>query len=589
MYLYRTSIALHSRAPIYTAPIALRKMSTSETTSIDSSHEISPPSLFRFVITRSFLDGEIIDHNYHGKGTVEEPYIVSWLPNDTRNPFNFGPSRRWLITILAAISCFSISFTSSAYAGGVDSIMEEFGVPETIGQLGISLFVLGFALGPLIWGPLSEVFGRQPVFIGTFGGLVLFNALSASAKSMAQLLVFRALAGETIRTDSFIFCTACANFSTTGIVGSSPLSNAGALIADIFPANERGLAIGLFSFGPFMGPVIGPIVGGYLGATGPGWRAVLWLCTGLCGILFLTCTLLTPETFAPVLLDRRATSLSKLTGKVYVSTLNHGIPIKTPSSAIRDGLTRPWALLLLEPIVMLLSVYIAIVYATMYMLFAAYPIIFRAQRGWSAGQSGLAFTAMAIGMIAAMAYTVYDNERYRKHAAAQPGGRAPPEARLPLCMAGGCLVPIGLFWFAWTNSPSVHWIVCLLGTTVFGAGNVLLYLSCINYLVDSYVIYTASCMAGSSVLRSVLGAAFPLFTGTMYRNLGIHWASSVPAFMALVCVPFPFVFAKYGATIRKHCRYAARAQALVDMMAEKQPPSPRASEPLRGDVKVTSV
>lgn len=319
-----------------------------------------------------------------------------------------------------------------------------------------------------------------------------------------------------------------------------------------------------------MGPVVGPIVGGYLGAIESGWRAVLWLCTGLCGTLFIGCASLTPETYAPVLLDRRARTLSKKTGEVYISISRFGATVQTPSAALWTSLIRPWALLVLEPICLILSIYIAIVYATMYMLFAVYPDIFQLQRGWSAGESGLAFIAMAIGMIAALTYMVYENERYKKRMA-RAGGRAPPEARLPVCMVGGCLVPIGLFWFAWTNSPNIHWTVCLLGTAVFGAGNVLLYLSCLNYLVDTYVIYTASCMAGSSVLRSVLGAASPLFTKPMYANLGIHWASSVPAFLALACVPFPFLFFKYGAAIRRKCRYAAKAQELTDRMAEKSP------------------
>lgn len=354
-----------------------------------------------------------------------------------------------------------------------------------------------------------------------------------------------------------------------GVVGSSPLSNAGAVIADMFPANERGLALGFFSFGPFMGPVIGPIVGGYLGATESGWRAVLWLCTGLSAALFVACALLTPESFAPIILKRRAAALSRETGQIYISVLSQGTKQKSPSGLFWAGLARPWAFLVFEPICLMLSVYIAIVYATMYMLFAAYPTIFRQQRGWSAGQAGLAFLAMAIGMLAALVYMVYENERYKKRAASA-GSSAPPEARLPVCMIGACLVPVGLFWFAWTNNPEIHWIVCLIGTTVFGAGNVLLYLSCFNYLVDVYLVYTASCMAGSSVLRSVLGAAFPLFTSTMYARLGVNWASSLPAFISLACVPFPFLFAKYGPAIRKRCRYAARAQDIAAAMSKQQ-------------------
>ncbi|KAI1078990.1 MFS general substrate transporter [Whalleya microplaca] len=518
--------------------------------------EVSPagsssrPSWLRLVISPALLTPEIENFPYPGAGTTADPHIVSWLPGtlDPRNPRNFSAARRWLVTILAAISCFSISFTSSVYTGGISGITDEFGVSNSLAQAGVSLFVVGFAVGPLFWAPLSEVYGRQLVFVMTFGALVVFNALGAASGSIAQLLVFRALAG---------------------IVGSSPLTNAGALIADMFDADNRGLAIGLFSFGPYMGPVMGPIVGGYLGASSGGWRAILWLCTGLGGVLWVLCTILTPETYAPVLLARRAAALSKKTQKVYISHLDQGAASMTAASVLWTGLSRPWALLVLEPIVLIISLYMAIVYATMYMLFAAYPIIFRQGRGWSAGSAGLAFIPMAVGLVIALAYMVYENERYKKRAARTANGRAPPEARLPVCMAGSVFVPIGLFWFAWTNSPETHWIVCLLGTTVFGIGNVLLYLSAINYLVDAYVVYTASCMAGSSVLRSLLGAAFPLFTGSMYRDLGIHWASSVPAFLALACVPFPFLFAKYGARIRRHCRYAARAQAIMEKLNDE--------------------
>lgn len=136
-----------------------------------------------------------------------------------------------------------------------------------------------------------------------------------------------------------------------------------------------------------------------------------------------------------------------------------------------------------------------------------------------------------------------------------------------------CLaLPIGLFWFAWTNSPSIHWSVSVIGTAPFGFGMILVFLSVINYLIDAYVIYAASVLAANSVLRSLFGAAFPLFTTYMFENLGIHWASSVPAFLALACVPFPFLFFKYGPQIRQRCKYAAEAERFLrDIQAEKDP------------------
>ncbi|VUC24182.1 unnamed protein product [Clonostachys rosea] len=498
---------------------------------------------FRLVAPVTILTSRVKANQYPGHGSMESPYLVRWLQHDQENPLNFPVAMRWVITCLAALSCFTIALTSSAYTGGIASLQSEFGISNSVAQLGVSLYVLGFAIGPLISAPLSEIYGRQSVFFVTYGLLVVFNAASASAKTLPQLLVFRALAGA---------------------IGSSPLANAGGLIADIFEADNRGLAMGLFSFGPYMGPVVGPIVGGFMGEAA-GWRWPLWFCTILCGVVWILCVSLTPETYAPVLLERRAAALTASTGRLHISGLQHGPNTRKLSILLKQGLSRPWVLLFSEPIVLLLSLFMAVVYATLYMLFAAFPIVFREQRGWSIGESGLAFTAMAIGMCAALGFMIIENQRYRRRVQRSPGGGT-PEMRLPVCIVGGIFVPAGLFLFAWTNNPNIHWSVCLLGTVLFGFGNVLITLGCFNYLVDSYLIYTSSCMAGSSLLRSVLGAAFPLFTANMYHRLGSNWASSIPAFLALACAPLPFIFMKYGLSIRKRCKYSAKAQELQERM-----------------------
>ena len=125
---------------------------------------------------------------------------------------------------------------------------------------------------------------------------------------------------------------------------------------------------------------------------------------------------------------------------------------------------------------------------------------------------------------------------------------------------------IGLFIFVWTSRETMPWILPVIGSGIFGFGNVLLSLGCVNYFIDAYVIYAASVIAANAMLRSVLRATFPLFTATMYKHLSIHWASSIPAFLALACMPFPSVFARYGAAIRSQCKYAAEAQKALDEM-----------------------
>lgn len=86
------------------------------------------------------------------------------------------------------------------------------------------------------------------------------------------------------------------------------------------------------------------------------------------------------------------------------------------------------------------------------------------------------------------------------------------------------------------------------------------------YLVDSYLIYAASVLAANSVLRSLFGAAFPLFTTQMYEALGVNWASTLVGFLALACAPLPFLFYRYGAAVRTRCRYAKEAAGVADMM-----------------------
>ncbi|KAH8425232.1 MFS transporter [Aspergillus melleus] len=501
---------------------------------------------WKLLLDQGIVTDEIANYPYPGSGTEEDPYLVSWLPNDPRNPMTFPEYKKWMYTLAVSISTLAVALVSSAYSGGVAEIMADFHIGTEVATLGISLFVLGFAIGPLLWAPLSELFGRQYLFTISYCGLTIFNAAATGAKNPESLIIFRFFAG---------------------CFGSSPLTNAGGIIADMFSARHRGLAMSLFASAPFMGPVIGPIVGGFLGESA-GWKWVMGLLAAFSGTVWIACSLFVPETYGPVLLRRRAARLSSLHGKVYLSQLDAkqgGIP--SLSQAFKTSLSRPWILLFKEPIVLLLSIYMAIIYGTLYMLFAAFPIVYQQNRGWSQGISGLAFLGILIGMLCALAFTIYDNKRYID-VQAKHNGFAPPEARLPPCMIASIAVPVGLFWFAWTNYPSIHWLASIAAGAPFGFGMVLLFLSVMNYLIDSYTIFAASVLAANSVLRSIFGAVFPLFTTYMYADLGIHWASSIPAFLALACVPFPFLFYKYGAAIRQRCKFAAQSDAFMRQMME---------------------
>ncbi|GKZ35505.1 hypothetical protein AbraIFM66950_006167 [Aspergillus brasiliensis] len=432
------------------------------------------------------------------------------------------------------MSTLSVAFASSAYSGDMFAIRHYFGVSNEAATLGLSLYVLGFAIGPLLWAPLSEAFGRRIMFLTTFSLFTIFNVAAAVSANFASLVIFRALAG---------------------IFGAAPLTNSGGVVADLYNAETRGLAAVFYSCATFLGPVLGPITGGFLGEI-QGWRWIEGVLAIYSGVMLILGFVAVPETLGIVLLRRRATMLSMQTGKLYVTSDDHRNHPGSLVKRLHVAMSRPFRLLSKEPTVTVLALYMSFIYGTTYLLLAALPIVFQQVRGWSPGIGGLAFISIAIGMSFATAFMVFINRQYASKSRASQTGQLPPEARLLSGQVGAVFIPIGLFLFAWTNSPSTHWAVCMVGTAMFGFGNICVSLALVNYLVDTYVAYSASALAAATVMRSLCGAVFPLFTTYMYEGLGIHWASSVPGFLSLACLPAPFLLSKYGTQIRRRSKFA---------------------------------
>ena len=356
-----------------------------------------------------------------------------------------------------------------------------------------------------------------------------------------------------------------------GTFGGSPLVNSGGAIADLFLPAQRGLAMTLYCVAPFLGPVLGPIVGGFI-SENVGWRWVQGVCCIFVGVIGILGVIFNPETYGPVLLIRKASHLSKIDGKVYISVLKETQGKKKPSGVFKRALIRPWVLLFREPIVSVASLYMAIIYGIVYMFLAAMPVVYNEDRGWDEGIGGLAFLGITVGIVLGLAYAIYDNNgRYMKLSLAKI---ANAESRLPPAIVGATALPVGFFAFAWTNYPSIHWSVSIILSTPFGVGCVLVILPIINYLIDSYTIYAASVLAAAAIFRAVVGAVFPLFTTQMYENLGIHWATALPGFLTLACVPFPLIMYRYGSALRMKCKYAFEAAEMMLKMQAQPAPIP---------------
>lgn len=323
-------------------------------------------------VGKASQDESSISKNYSGEGTDSNPYLVEFCPNDPRNAMNFPPVKKWFIIFVVTLSVFAATLTSSAYSGSANEILMQFHSTTEVFALGISLYVLGFAIGPALWAPLSELYGRKILFVTTHTCMVAIVAASAGANSMATLLVFMFL---------------------TGMFSASPLTNSGGVIADMFPAFQRGLAMIFFCTAPFMGPVLGPLIGGFI-SMNVGWRWVQGVRSIFIGVVWIIGSVFVPETYGPVILRKIAAKLERETGNTYTAAFQQRHSTLTPSEIFRKALMRPWIFLFREPIVLIAAIYLAILYGTVYMFMLALSIVYQRGRGWNEGLGGLAFLGL---------------------------------------------------------------------------------------------------------------------------------------------------------------------------------------------------
>lgn len=228
----------------------------------------------------------------------------------------------------------------------------------------------------------------------------------------------------------------------------------------------------------------------------------------------------------------------------------------SPKEIVTKHFTRPIRMLLTEPMVTCIAIYASFVYALLYMTLEVFPIVFADIRGWSLVPSTLPFLGLFIGVLCAVLINLANQPRYAR-IVDQNKGRPVPEARLAPMVVGGTLFVIGLFWFGWTGPyKSIPWIVPTIATAFIGAGFNVIFQQCINFLVDTYLLYAASAVSANTFLRSLLAAAFPLVAQPMFDKLGVGPAMSILGGIAVLLLPVPFMFMKYGLRLRKMSKFA---------------------------------
>ncbi|EXJ85101.1 hypothetical protein A1O3_05776 [Capronia epimyces CBS 606.96] len=465
----------------------------------------------------------------------KDDILVGWDgERDPENPQNWSMALKSAVTFQLSLLAFAASLASSIIAPTNRTLAEYLGVGETVVVLNISLYIIGFAFGPLLWAPMSEIWGRRISMLPAMTCLAIFSIGTATSKNAQSVFVTRFFGG---------------------LFGSAAVSNVNAALGDIWSREARGTAVTLYAVCVVGGPTLGPTTGAAILVNRHlGWRWTEYIIA----IINIAVVVLTyfcmPEMYPPVLLKRKAQRLRKETGneKLYHPHERLKLDVK---SIITKQLSRPLLMLCFEPMVTCIAFYASFVYAILYLTLEVFPIVFQEERGYGPVDGSLPFLGLFIGVLCAMAINLGNQPRYiRKCRAAH--GKPVPEARLPPLAIGAVLMVAGLFWFGWTAAPKYSWALPCVAAVFIGAGFNTIFQQCINYLVDVYGLYAASATAANTFLRSILAAGLPLAARPMFHSLGVGPAMSILGAVAAAMLPVPFLLMKYSLPLRKRSTFA---------------------------------
>ncbi|KAG9692822.1 MFS general substrate transporter, partial [Aureobasidium melanogenum] len=452
--------------------------------------------------------------------TSDGTILVDWYTTDDKaNPQNWSRTKKGLVTLLICIYTTAVYTGSAIYTPSAEGVMERFGVSATAAALGISLFVLAYGLGPLIFSPLSEIpkIGRNPPYIITFAIFTILCVPTALADNFAGLMVLRFL---------------------QGFFGSPILATGGASLQDMFSLIKLPYILCCWAAAACVGPALGPIISGFSVAA-ENWRWSLWEMLWLAAPVWLALFMSLPETYPETILLRRAQRLRKLTDLVV------------------EALWRPLQLIALDPAIAYADIYIALCYAIFYSFFEVFPLVYIDRYGFNVGQMGLVFLSIAVGVVIAIA-AYYAYLYYIVEPEILAHGLGSPERRLIPALFSSFLVAIGLFIFAWTGNGHIHWIVSCIGIVINIIGVFILFQCVFVYLPMVYPACAGSLFAGNDTARSTLAAAAILFSRPMFKGLGVGGGVSLLAGLTTLCIGGIFVLFFYGEKLRAKSRFAAK-------------------------------
>ncbi|EGE80721.1 MFS multidrug transporter [Blastomyces dermatitidis ATCC 18188] len=453
-------------------------------------------------------------------------------PDDAYNPINWPFRKKAITTLLYGLTTMGSTWSSAVYSPGIAQVDADFNASEQVGVLGVSFLLFGFGLGPLLWAPLSELYGRKPAVLFPYFIAAIFMFASGSAKDIQTVVISRFFAG---------------------FFGSAPITNTGGVLSDLFPPEQRAVAIVGYALAVVGGPSLGPIVGAAIVQSDLRWRWAEYI-TGIMMIFFLILDVIfIDETYPAALLVKKARRLRYETGNWALHARHEEWDVSFIEMA-NKYLIVPFQLLC-TPICLLIATYASFVYGILYLSLSSFPIAFIEVRGWGYLVGHLPFLGLLAGVILGGGVNIYNQKFYLKKFYAN-NRRPVPEARLPPMMVGSVFFSAGLFIFGWTSPTHIPWIAQVIGTVSLGFGFFTVFQAALNYLIDTFSTVSASAIGATTFLRSFSAGSFPLFSRIMYGKLGVPWASSLLGFVSLPLILIPYLFYIYGKRIRARGKWS---------------------------------
>lgn len=469
--------------------------------------------------------------------TADGNILVDWYTtDDAANPQNWSNGKRGFVALLICAYTFAVYCGSAIYTSGEGGVIKEFGVSPTAASLPLSLYVLAYGMGPLLFAPLSEipVVGRSPVYAVTMLLFVILSIPTALVKNFAGLLVLRFL---------------------QGFFGSPCLANGGATMQDMYSLLKLPYALTIWVSAAYCGPALGPLLSGFA-VTAKGWRWSLWEILWIAGPVFVLMFLLVPETSTPNILLRRAQRLRLLTGDTRLRSQSE-IDQKNikPSKVFISAVIKPLEITIKDPAIAFVNLYTALVYGIYYSFFEVFPLVYPVYYGFTLGTIGVLFTCILVACLIGVAIYILYLYLYLVPDILARGLRA-QEHRLVPALIASFLPPVGLFIFAWTARPDIPWIASVIGIVVYGASCFVLLQCIFVYVPLSYPQYAASLFAGNDFFRSALACGSILFARPLFTNLGVDRGVSLLAGLSVMGILGMFTLYYQGANLRARSKFA---------------------------------